>query len=183
MTDLETLKKFAKCRKLPKIIYLGNTSQEWKDYAINIAENTSDSLDYSIKNRTSSPLPGSKTDDYSVLTSIYSQRNVFDDIDIPECLSDFEDIHNIRFAILKPKSSVPEHLDSPETYRLISVIKGQHDVWSEGEKFPMNEGEVYFINGCFKHKVDNLTDIERVAFLAKMPITGKNTNELLRIRT
>jgi mannose-6-phosphate isomerase-like protein (cupin superfamily) len=182
MTDIKILREYAKNRKLPRFIHLGKFSEDWRQYALDIINTTEDSSDYSLQNRLKS-LPGSETDDYSVLDGKYLQKNVFEKMRLPDCLAQFEDIYNFRFAVLEPNAEVPEHLDSPYSYRLISVIEGQHIVWSENHALTMKPGDVYFINGCYKHKVENVTDKQRIAFLAKMPITGHNTYELLRTRT
>jgi quercetin dioxygenase-like cupin family protein len=180
MKDFETLRAYAKGKRLPSVIYLGNTKTDWIDYAIQTSIATPDSTDYSVVNRTD--VPGAQEYDYSKLGN-YVQKNVFEEMALDDTLNNFEGIFNIRFAVLDSDKSVPEHVDSPWDYRLLCVLTGTHNFIADNKTTPMFPGEMYFVNGCYRHTVTNNTNKERIAFLAKMPITEKNTNELLRART
>ena len=178
MTDLKTLKAYAKGKKLPALIHLGNTSTEWLTYILEISKSMPDSLDHSINNR--SDVPGEH--DYDVLNGNYTQRNLSGKIELDETFARFEDITNIRFGVLKAGKEIPEHLDSPFLYRLLCVINGSHEFTINNKTTVMSSGEIYFVNGCYKHSVKNTNDYSRHAMLAKLPITEINTNELLRTR-
>jgi quercetin dioxygenase-like cupin family protein len=179
MTDIQTLRAYAKGRSLPGVIYLGNVSDDWIETVLEFSKSIPDNIDYSISNRTD--IPGEH--DYSLLNGNYTQKNVLGDMVLDKIFDKFEDIYNIRFAILKPNQEVPTHLDSPYAYRLICVLEGSHDYIFDNKKIEMTKAQLYFVNGCIKHSVKNNNSYDRIAILAKMPITEKNTNELLRTRT
>tara|TARA_B100000900_G_scaffold185503_1_gene157275 strand:+ start:1604 stop:2146 length:543 start_codon:yes stop_codon:yes gene_type:complete len=177
MKDFATLRAYANGKKLPSVIYLGQAADDWVEYAIKTSNATPDSTEYSVDNRTD--VPGAQEYDYTQLGN-YVQKNVFKEITLDDTLNNFEGIFNIRFAVLDSGKSVPEHVDSPWDYRLLCVLKGTHNFIADNKTTPMFPGEMYFVNGCYRHTVTNDTNKARIAFLAKMPITEKNTNELLR---
>lgn len=180
MKDFKTLRAYANGKRLPSVIKLGTVQASWIEYAIEISLKTPDSTGYSVSNRTD--VPGAQEYDYTKLGN-YIQKNMFDEIILDNVLNNFEGVFNVRFAILDSGQSIPEHVDSPWDYRLLCVLTGSHDFVSDGQVTQMLPGDMYFVNGCYRHQVTNNTNIERIAFLAKMPITEKNTNELLRART
>ena len=183
MSNIQTLKALALGRKMPSVIYLGQAEDNIIDSLLDLSNNIESNLDVSIERRFENPLPRSETDDYSVLNGKYTQKNIDQSVDLGNILNTFEDIHNVRFGVLGVGNSVPFHLDDPFTYRLLVMLQGMHVWQDETQKVTMSEGDIFWVNGCYKHSVHNIGDIDRIALLAKMPITEKNTYELLRTRT
>ena len=158
MREKKTLRQYATLRKLPEVINLGNI---WESERLSVhgVEH-----DYST--------PAGKT---------YNQRHI-DKFDINlKCLNDFQDMFDWRYAELEKKSNIPEHLDNPFYYRLVVILKGEHEYVTKKNKIMMSEGQVWFVNSAFHHSVHNRTNEKRIALLGKLHINENNT-QLLRVR-
>lgn len=174
MKDTKILKEFAKGRRLPHYRYIGKADSIWMDYIKTVCNKTPESNEYSYANRQDVELD---FETYKDFLASYIQKNVFDKIIIDRCMEQFDNVTNLRFAILKEGDTVPEHLDSPKTLRMICMIEGSHIFKFEGDvECTMNEGDIYFVNGCYRHSVVNTTKGDRIALLAKMEYNTHNEN-------
>ena len=179
-TDIKTLRQYARLKKLPEVINLGNIEESKRLSLLKDVDKTPISNERAIKNR-----KGVYGVEHNYLTpagKTYNQRHIdYFNIDI-ECLKNFIDKSDWRYAELEKKSNIPEHLDNPYYYRLIVMLKGEHEFISKKNKIIMREGEVWFINSAYHHSVYNINKDKRIALLGKMEINENNT-KLLRART
>lgn len=182
MKDFRVLKAYAQNRKLPDVIKICNVSETWVNYAYNLAKSLSNTSDAALAQRTDQHIKGTEIDDYASLTKFYNQRYL-SQIDLPSEVSKIENIHHLRFGVLEANSTIPFHLDEPFTYRLLFMVKGSHVFETEkGNSYIMSPGEVWFVNGSYKHSIKNLSNEERIALLAKFEKSDNNLrmlNELL----
>jgi len=176
----KTLKEYAKLRKLPKFIKLGEISEEVRRNFIDVAEPLTITNDRNIKMRKEFGLV--YEDSKSPLGKVYDSRHI-DNLDVSsiKCINNFNEKFNWRFGKLKPHSEIPEHLDPASSYRFLIILSGYCYFISENDSIELIAGDVYYVNSAYKHKVIN-GEYERLALLGEMKINDKNT-ELLRTRT
>tara|TARA_Y200000002_G_scaffold300505_1_gene255521 strand:+ start:605 stop:1144 length:540 start_codon:yes stop_codon:yes gene_type:complete len=176
----EILKEYAKLRKLPKWILLGNISKHVCDNYNSISRNLENTNERNVNNRKKL---GLYYDEYkSPLGTVYQSKHK-DDLNVSpiNCIKDFKQTFNWRFGELSPNGEVPEHLDTHKTLRFLITLTGYCDYIAENDNIRMNKGDVYFINTGFKHKVLN-GPLTRLALLGEMDNNERNI-ELLRART
>ena len=178
--DIKVLKEYARLRKLPDTIHLGDISDKLKNDLLKLFESTPISNDRTAQNRKG--IYGVEHDDTTPLGKTYNQRHITDFIIGVDCLNDFTKKYEWRFADLQPDSSIPKHLDDPSSYRFIIMLKGEHEFISDDKTIPMKEHEVWFVNSAYHHSVFNNTKNNRIALLGKFEINEHNTR-LLRART
>lgn len=176
----ETLKEYAKLRKLPKFIKLGDISKKARKKFTDIAEPLSITNDKNIKMRKEFGLV--YEDSKSPLGKVYDSRHI-DDLDVSsiECINKFTEKFNWRFGKLKPCSEIPEHLDPASSYRFLIILSGYCHFISEDDSIKLISGDVYYVNSAYKHKVIN-GEYERLALLGEMKINDNNT-KLLRTKS
>jgi hypothetical protein len=176
------LKLYAKNRKLPTAVKIATVSSDWITYAQQFANKLPNTSDAALAQRSEKNIYGTEIENYSSLTKFYNQR-YFTNIELPIELSLLENVHHLRFGILDPGASIPFHLDEPYNQRFICLIQGSHKYHVEhSETYVMNEGELWYINGSFKHSIQNTSTGTRIALLGKFPSTEENLrliNELL----
>lgn len=176
MNDIKTLKAYANGRQLPSFKLIANIKKEWLEYAHSVYSNTSVSSDYAKFQREKDGILGTMVESYDTLTLYYNQMHPVS-LNLSDEYRILDDVYDIRFGKLEPNALIPFHLDEPFSLRSLCVIKGHHLFSSEtGEKVVMHPGELYFVNGCYKHSIQNLSNISRVALLTKYPITKDNLN-------
>jgi len=182
MNNIKTLRAYANGRKLPMIKLIGNVSENWLEDAFRVYESTPITSDYAKAQREKDRILGTKVDKYEELTEYYNQLHP-DSLSLPEEYHLLEGAHHLRFGELKANNTISMHLDEPYTLRGVCVIRGQHEfILEDGSLVVMNPGELYFVNGCYKHSVRNTLNIVRVALLNKFFLTKTNIkvlNELL----
>jgi hypothetical protein len=182
--ERKALYQYARLRKLPEVINLGNIDNSKRISLLEDVDKTPISNDRAVKNRKG--VYGVEHDYSTPAGKTYNQRHIDKLIKLTsfaECLENFVDIFDWRYAELEKDSSIPEHLDNPYYYRLIVMLKGQHEyVTYKKEKIIMSENEVWFVNPAYHHSVKNITDGKRIALLGKIEINENNT-KLLRDRT
>jgi len=179
MREKKTLQQYATLRKLPEVINLGNIWESERLLFLEFVDETPISNERAIKNRTGTY--GVEHDYSTPAGKTYNQRHI-DNFDVSiKCLYGFIDMFDWRYAELEKKSTIPEHLDNPFNYRLLIMLKGEHEYKSKKNKVTMSEGQVWFINSAYHHSVINNTNEKRIALLGKMNINENNT-QLLRIR-
>ena len=181
--ERQTLLQYARLRKLPEVINLGNIDNNKRVSLLKDVDKTPISNDRAISNRTG--VYGVEHDYSTPAGKTYNQRHIDKLIKLTrlsECLEHFIDIFDWRYAELEKDSSIPEHLDNPFYYRLIVMLKGEHEYSTKKNKITMREGEVWFINSAYHHSVKNITNGKRIALLGKIEINENNT-KLLRDRT
>jgi hypothetical protein len=183
MSDIKTLKAYAEGRKLPPFKLLARLPNKWIEYVHDIYTQTPISDEHARQQREHDRIIGTKVENYDSLTQFYNQLYP-SSITTHELYNTLSEPHHFRFGRLKSRSTIPMHLDEPFTLRGLCVIKGQHRfVCETGHSVVMNPGELYFLNGCFRHSVENTLDSDRIALLNKfrLNLTNKNTllNELL----
>lgn len=182
MDRVKTLKLYAKNRRLPDAVCISNVPKEWIEYAYTRATNTNNTSDFALEQRTQKNIYGTGIEEYSELIKFYNQRYI-DDLELPPEISKLEGVHHLRFGVLQPKSTIPMHLDEPYTLRFLCVISGEHNFVTElNNTYNMKAGELWFVNGSFKHSVENNTDSDRIALLGKFDNSENNLrliNELL----
>ncbi len=179
MREKKTLRQYATLRKLPEVINLGNIWESERLSLLEFVDETPISNDRAIKNRVG--VHGVEHDYSTPAGKTYNQRHI-DKFDINlKCLNDFQDMFDWRYAELEKKSNIPEHLDNPFYYRLVVILKGEHEYVTKKNKIMMSEGQVWFVNSAFHHSVHNRTNEKRIALLGKLHINENNT-QLLRVR-
>mgnify|MGYP000047107068 CR=1 FL=1 len=183
-TDIKTLRQYAKLRKLPSLIKLGTLSDEINIGLLKLCESTEISNKRASDNRKG--IYGVEHDHTTPLGKTYNQKHVDNFTFNIDCLNEFTNKTDWRFAELEPNGFIPMHLDDPSFYRFIAVIHGSHTVCCITEKHNevnMNVGDVYFINPAFKHSVtNNSKENKRIALLGKIEINENNTR-ILRTKT
>tara|TARA_B100000902_G_scaffold247005_1_gene233785 strand:+ start:302 stop:841 length:540 start_codon:yes stop_codon:yes gene_type:complete len=175
----KALKEYAKLRKLPKWILLGNISDQICDNYCSISLNLKITNERNIENRKKL---GLYYDEYkSPLGTVYESKHK-DDLNITPitCINYFKETFNWRFGQLSSNGEVPEHLDTYKTLRFLIILSGECDYIAETDQVHMNKGDVYFINTGFKHKVVNGPQ-ERIALLGEMDNNEQNI-KLLRAK-
>ena len=182
--DIKTLRQYAKLRKLPGIIKLGTIPDKLRLQLYALSEDTEVSNDLSLENRKG--IYGVEHDHTSPLGKTYNQKHLNERWSVGiNCLNEFENKFDWRFAELNPSGFIPMHLDDPYSYRFMAVLFGSHIFRCLDEQYTETEmtfGDVYFINPAFRHSVENVnTEYKRVALLGKIEINEHNT-ELLRAR-
>ena len=177
--NIKTLRQYATLRKLPPVIKLGTISDNIKNDLLKLFKTTPISNELSSERRQG--IYGVEHDNTTPLGKTYNQRHITDFIIGIDCLNDFINKHEWRFADLQPKSSIPNHLDDPYSYRTNIVLKGEHEFTTNDKTYIMQEGQVWFINSAYHHSVYNNTDDVRIALLGKMDVNEHNTR-LLRTR-
>lgn len=94
-------------------------------------------------------------------------------------ISFFKDAMRIRMATMSLGTSVPFHIDSPEYMRVLFMYQGTHEfLWKDKtiKSITMKEGEIWFINPSFFHKIVNIGSVPRIAILADIPEKVYNEN-------
>ena len=177
--DIKTLRQYAVLRKLPGVIKLGNIKEKLQNDLLKLYKDTPVSNERSSENRQG--IYGVEHDDTSPLGKTYNQRHITDFLIGVDCLNEFINKHEWRFADLQPKATIPEHLDDPFAYRFIMMLKGEHEFTSNDKTTIMQEGQVWFVNSAYHHSVLNNTSDVRIALLGKMNVNDHNTG-LLRAR-
>ena len=184
--DRDNLKAMALQRKLPDAIKLGSADSEWIQNALLLCSRMGDDTLLRLSERekskkmvTDSSGGNVKLDDL-VWAVDYKQRILTESLGIDPM---FENHSHIRFAELVPKKILPYHLDSPWTYRFIIMLYGSHVFETElGNRYEMSVGDIYYVNGCYKHRIINDGDVTRIAVLGNFEIND-TTTELLRTRS
>lgn len=183
MSDIKTLRAYAEGRKLPAFKLLAVLPDPWIEYAYRVYSKTPISSDRAKEQRERDHILGTTVEGYDTLTEFYNQLYP-NELNYHEAYDMLIGAHHFRFGELKVGHTVPMHLDEPFTLRGLCVIRGQHKFTVEtGESVIMNPGELYFVNGCYKHSVENVSDIDRIALLNKFELNDHNVsilkNELL----
>lgn len=181
--NIKILKLYAKNRRFPGYIFLGNLKKEWLDYSNALCKSLTDTSKKFYEERALTGIKGTELEtDYKKITSNYKQKEIIN-VNIPEPLIKFEYISHLRFALLDENSKIEYHLDDPRYFRFICIIQGSNVFHCEKhESIIMKEGEVWFINGSYRHMIDNCFQIKRIAMLGNFEITDNNRkilNELL----
>lgn len=180
---MNALKMYAKNRQMAQAVQLGRVSLNWLNYAIDLANSLENTSLAALEQREKMNVKGTEIENYNQLTEFYNQR-YFEQVNLPEALTVLEGVHHLRFGVLEQGATIPFHLDEPYTLRFICMVKGSHKYHTEtGAVFPMLEGEVWFINGSFKHSIENTSPGVRIALLGKFNRSESNLkliNELLR---
>lgn len=180
MGDFKTLKLYAQNKKLPKVVKLGIVHDSWLKYAYQYASGLKNTSDFALEQRSALNIKGTEVDDYESLTGFYNQRYV-SNISLPEEVKKLEGVHHLRFGVLERNGTIPFHLDEPYTLRFICMIHGTHRYHVEtGETYDMAAGELWYINGSYKHSIENTSEHQRIALLGKFERNDNNINELLR---
>lgn len=174
MSDIKTLKLYAKNRKLPVAVRLSVISKDWIVQTQKFVNRLSNTSDIALDQRTKQNVYGTEIVDYDSLTEYYNQR-YFTELDLPNEITQLIGVHHLRFGILEQGATIPFHLDEPYNFRFICMIQGTHKYHSEtGESYDMHEGELWYINGSFKHSIENTSSGVRIALLGKFPPTDDN---------
>lgn len=174
MSDIKTLRAYAEGRRLPTFRLLAELPTSWIDYAYDLYTKTPVSSDLAKDARERTEILGTRVDGYDSLTEYYNQSCV-DQIFLHESYEILVGAHNFRFGTLKHGSAIPMHIDEPFSLRGICVIRGSHKfVFENGDMMEMFPGELYFINGCYRHSVENSSDIDRVALLNNFTLNEHN---------
>lgn len=176
------LKMYAKNRKLPRAVKLGVVPLEWISYAYNVAKFTPNSSDQALNQRVEKNILGTEVTDYDTLTEFYNQRYI-ENLRLPSEIEKLQGVHHLRFGVLEQGGIIPFHLDEPYTLRFVCMVAGTHKFhFDNGTAYDMTEGELWFINGSYKHSVENTTNSTRIALLGKFEHCENNIkllNELL----
>lgn len=182
MDDIRTLKLYAKNRKLPLAVKLGTISNEWITYAQNVACELSNTSDIALSQRSEMGVKGTDIENYESLVEVYNQRYC-PDLTLPPEIENLNGVFHLRFGVLEKDGIIPYHLDEPFTLRFICIIQGSHNFCFENNnKFEMKAGELWYINGSYKHSVENTSHNTRIALLGKFANNETNIkliNELL----
>ena len=182
MSDIKTLRMYAKSKKLPQAVKLGDVPYEWVKYAQNVATAAPNTSEHALNQRTEKNIAGTEIVNYNQLTEFYNQRYI-DNIELPNKIKELQGVHHLRFGVLEEGKTIPFHLDEPYTLRFVCVITGSHkSKFETGSEYLMKEGELWFINGSYKHSVENTFGGTRIALLGKFEHCEYNTriiNELL----
>lgn len=182
MTDFKTLKLYAQNRKLPKAVKLGTVSDSWTTYANTLAKTMSNTSDIALAQREALGIKGTEVDNYNTLTEFYNQRYCGRLI-LPNEIEKLDGVSHLRFGVLAKDAVIPMHLDEPYTLRFLCIVNGSHNFEVEtGEVYHMTKGELWFVNGSYKHSIKNTTDGERIALLGKYERSSssmRRLNELL----
>ena len=179
---IKTLKQYVRAKKLPIAKLLGNVSDDWVNYALDISEKTKISTEKAIDNRTDYGTVLSDEYRKGILDQSivdYKQKHIEDLVLPNDIFSNMEGIHELRFAELESKELLPLHLDSPWTLRFLIILKGSNLFFTEEESFPMNTNEIWFINGAHAHGVNNTNNFSRIALLGKWKYNENNIEKLL----
>jgi hypothetical protein len=182
MADINTLKLYAKNRKLPEVVKLGAVPAEWISYANALANALSNTSDQALQQREEMNVAGTEIEDYAGLTKFYNQRYL-KDMTLPNEITRLEGVHHLRFGVLNEGAVIPSHIDEPYTLRFICMVAGSHKYHTEsGLIYQMGVGDLWFINGSYKHSIENITPGTRIALLGKFDNSEYNIkliNELL----
>lgn len=182
MSDIKTLRMYAKSKQLPQAVKLGIVPQEWVEYAQNVASTAPDTSKQALDQRIEKNITGTEIVNYDQLTEFYNQRYITD-IKLPDEINLLRGVHHLRFGVLDQGKIIPFHLDEPYTLRFVCMITGSHKFKFEtGLEYLMQQGELWFINGSYKHSVENTFNGTRIALLGKFEHCEYNTriiNELL----
>lgn len=178
--NIKTLRQYASMRKkFPSVMLLGNIKKSLQDDLLKLSKTTPVSNNRSIDLR--SGVYGVEYDNTSPAGKTYNQKHIDEFIIGIEVLNTFTNKTEWRFAELDGYSDIPMHLDDPYSYRFLIVLEGSHEFETETETVTMLPGDVYFINGAYRHAVHNINPERRIALLGKMEINEHNT-EILRAR-
>lgn len=179
--DIKTLRQYAKLKKFPSVIKLGILDSNIRLKLLNLSKITKISNDRAIENRKNG-VYGVEYDNTTPAGKTYNQKHVDNFIIGIDCLNEFTNKTDWRFAELDPNASIPMHLDDPYTYRFLAVIDGSHVFCYDNTELTMSAGDVYFINSAHKHSVKNIDLVnKRIALLGKIEINDYNTR-ILRTR-
>lgn len=182
MQDVKTLRLYAQNRKLPNAVKIGTVSESWLTYAYTIARDLENTSDGALDQRTALGIKGTEVEGYDKLTEFYNQRYISKLI-LPNEIERLEGVHHLRFGVLDKGGTIPFHLDEPYTLRFICMIHGTHKFHVEdGSSYDMSPGELWFINGSYKHSIENTSPGTRFSLLGKFARNDTNMrmiNELL----
>lgn len=182
MDDVRTLKLYAKNRKLPLAVNLGIISDEWVKYAQNVASDLNNTSDIALAQRVGMDVKGTSVENYESLVEIYNQRYC-SNLSLPPEIEKLDGVCHLRFGVLETDGVIPYHLDEPYTLRFICIVQGSHKFHFENSNtFEMKVGELWYINGSYKHSVENTSGNTRIALLGKFANNETNIkliNELL----
>lgn len=182
MDKKQILKLYALNRKFPTAIRIGIVENSWIQYAINFEKTLSPSKGESYEYRASQNIPGTEIDDINSLRRFYYQK-ITEDLKLHTLISQFDNVHHVRFAMLDPLAKIPMHLDDPRYLRFICMLEGSHTYIPEkGDPIHMSAGEVWFVNGSYRHSVENNSDSPRLAILGNFDNNEKNSNIILKER-
>lgn len=179
-SDIKTLRAYAEGRKLPTFKLLAELPTSWIEYAYDVYTKTPVSSDLARNARESAGILGTRVDEYDSLTEYYNQSCV-DQISLDESYNTLSGAYNFRFGSLKHNSVIPMHIDEPFSIRGICVIRGSHKfTFENGDVIEMFPGELYFINGCYRHSVENTSPADRVALLNNFTLNEHNVSIINR---
>ena len=178
--DIKTLRQYARLRKLPEVIELGSIDQSLIEDCLELLPSVPVSNERASEAREG--IYGVEHDNTTPLGKTYNQRHIDDFIPEIQCLENYINTYEWRFAELQPHASIPEHLDDPYSYRFIVMLKGTHNFSANNNTVTMSEGQVWFVNSAYHHSVYNNNDTTRIAILGKMEVNEHNTR-ILRTRT
>jgi len=178
MSDIKILRAYARGRKLPTHKLIATINNEWLSYAYEIYNSTQQSSNYAKQQREADGIVGTEVSDYQDLIKFYNQYYPKQLI-LSKEYKILDDVHHCRFGELKLGHTIPFHIDEPFTLRSICIIKGEHRVdFENGKSVNMKPGQLYYINGCYKHSVINTGDIDRIALLSKFKLNTHNIGVL-----
>lgn len=175
MKDIKKLRAYVKGKKLPKYKFLGKANSKWLNDMRIFNMSISDTYD---PGKYRKEIEGLEISTYDKLLTYYAQKqNITVELDI--ILQQFEGISHQRFAILKKYKTLPMHLDNPNTLRLVSIIHGSQTLlFEDNDAIDMSTGDIYFLNGCYKHSVINKINTDRIAFLCNCSNNEYNKTRL-----
>ena len=181
-SNIKTLRKYAKLKKLPNIIHLGNIASETRHNLLELFKNTPESNYKTIANRKG--VYGVEHNETTPLSKTYNQHHLEVDNSFNlDCLEKFNNKFEYRFGKLDANAVIPAHLDDPNSYRFLVILDGSCIFKSAKEQSQqvMSESEVWFINSAYQHSIINKSK-DRIALLGKFKINEHNTR-ILRTRT
>jgi hypothetical protein len=171
MPNIKDLRAYATARKLPKTVYLGNINPVWKNNIIDHCLSLQTELLTTFTERNNTEIYGTSVYDYNALTEIYDQRKIkVDGILLDELINTLPEVSHLRYALLNGSSTIPEHIDDPYHLRFICMLSGQHIFNSEGTLTTMKENELWFVNGAYRHSVENTANTVRIALLGNFEL-------------
>jgi quercetin dioxygenase-like cupin family protein len=182
MSDIKTLKMYVKNRRLPEVLKLGTVPLDWIASFKSLADSLPNTSDVALHQRVEQNITGTEIVDYDALTEFYNQRYLTD-VELPVEIKKLQGVHHLRFGVLQKGATIPFHLDEPFTLRFLCMVSGTHTFYVEtGSAYEMQPGELWFINGSFKHSIKNTSTHDRIVLLGKFEHCEYNTriiNELL----
>lgn len=178
MSDIKDLRAYARQRKLPKAILIGSVDTSWISSALEHCNTLGPGLYNAVSERNQSDIYGTEVN-YQQIKNIYDQKKIPEfAIGLDPLINMFQGIDHLRYAILQPGSTIPAHIDSPYSLRFICMLQGNHTMEVEGDSHYMVEGQLWFVNGSYKHSIINNHSRVRIALLGNFSYNDYNVNIL-----